>query len=274
MTYLEAIVLGIVQGLTEFLPVSSSGHLALGHMLFEAEGGGQAFDIVVHGATLLVIFAAFGKIFWSMIRTDPRGSGYVLLALMPSGMVGFLARDQMSVLGHSPWSLGICFAVTGVFLWAVGIFAPENHPEISSESADGGAGSEGDGLKLRELGLFKAMIIGMAQALALAPGISRSGLTISAGRLCGVPAEQAVVFSFVLGAPAILGALLVDIQPIRDLAFTEPGPLAAGFIAALISGAAAMGMLKWVARKGTLPRFAPYCFVLVGLCLMLGAVGK
>jgi undecaprenyl pyrophosphate phosphatase UppP len=85
---------------------------------------------------------------------------------------------------------------------------------------------------------------------------------------------MAVSFSFVMGAPTILAAMVVEARPIGDLVFSDPGPLAVGFVAALISGGAAMGMLKWVARRGALPRFAPYCFLLCAICLALGAAGR
>lgn len=265
MSYIEAIVLGVIQGLTEFLPVSSSGHLALGHLLFNAEGGGRAFDILLHGATLLVILGAFWRSFVSLLREQRRQVWLLMWALVPTGIVGLLWRDQMGAIGSSPWGLAACFAVTGAFLWAVGIRTSEEgkSSQEASKTEDFG-----------KVGFARALAVGLAQALALAPGVSRSGLTISAGRLCGLTPDMAVSFSFVMGAPTIVAAIVVEAHPIRDLVFADPGPLVVGFISALISGWAAMGMLKWVARRGTLPRFAPYCFLLCAICLALGAAGR
>lgn len=263
MGYLEAIVLGVIQGLTEFLPVSSSGHLALGHLMFgEVTESSQAFDVILHAATLLVIFGVFGR---AMLRifTHHRALLPVLaLALVPTAVVGLFFRHAILALGSSPVALAVCFALTGCFLWATGRCAAQANNESAGEGGESFAG----------IGLRRAVCVGLAQALAIAPGVSRSGLTISAGQLSGIAPEAAVAFSFVLGAPAILGAMVLEARVISDLLAVDPGPIAAGFAAAFVSGLAAMGLLKWVARKGRLPVFAPYCFLLSAVALVLAAV--
>lgn len=262
MGYLEAIVLGVIQGLTEFLPVSSSGHLALGHLMFgEVTESSQAFDVTLHAATLLVIFGVFGR---AMVRifTHHRALLPVLaLALVPTAVVGLFFRHAILALGGSPVALAVCFAVTGCFLWATGRCAAQ----ANDEADDGGE-------TFARIGLRRAFCVGLAQALAVAPGVSRSGLTISAGRLSGIAPEAAVAFSFILGAPAILGAMALEARVISDLLAVDPGPIAAGFAAAFLSGLAAIGLLKWVARRGRLPVFAPYCFLLSAVALVLAAL--
>lgn len=262
MGYLEAIVLGVIQGLTEFLPVSSSGHLALGHLMFgEVSDSTLAFDVMLHVATLLVVFGVFGR---AMLRifTHHRALLPVLaLALVPTAVVGLFFRHSILALGTSPLALSACFAVTGTFLWATGRCTTH-----ANDDADAGGGN------FAGIGMRKAMTVGLAQALAIAPGVSRSGLTISAGRLSGIAPEAAVAFSFVLGAPAILGATVLEARMISDLLAKDPGPIAAGMAAAFLSGLAAVGLLKWVARKGRLPVFAPYCFLLSAVALVLAAV--
>lgn len=261
MGYFEAIVLGVIQGLTEFLPVSSSGHLALGHLMFgEVTESSQAFDVMLHTATLLVIFGVFGR---AMLRifTHHRALLPVLaLALVPTAVVGLFFRHAILALGASPVALAACFALTGCFLWATGRCAAQANEE------------PGGGENFAHIGLRRAICVGLAQALAVAPGVSRSGLTISAGQLSGIAPEAAVAFSFVLGAPAILGATVLEARLISDLLAVDPGPIAAGFAAAFLSGLAAIGLLKWVARRGRLPVFAPYCFLLSAVALVLAAV--
>ncbi|MCZ7647029.1 MAG: undecaprenyl-diphosphate phosphatase [Planctomycetota bacterium] len=259
MSYLEAIALGVVQGLTEFLPVSSSGHLAVGHLVLgEPSPETVAFDVLVHGATLLVIFGVFGRLMLNLLRENRRLLLVILAASVPTALVGLYWREDMAALGRSPLALAGCFAVTGCFLWSSARAAREE--DAPAEAA------------AWRVPLVEALLVGLAQALALAPGVSRSGVTISTGRLCGIGAERAVAFSFLLGTPAIVGALIAESGPIAGLAHSDPGPLAAGFAAAFASGLLAMGLLRHVARRGALPRFAPYCFLMAAACLVLAAV--
>ncbi|MBE7462117.1 MAG: undecaprenyl-diphosphate phosphatase [Planctomycetes bacterium] len=263
VSYWEAIVLGLLQGVTEFLPVSSSGHLAVGHLLFgERTASSTAFDVLVHGATLLVIFGVFGRLLVSLARENRRLLLILLVASIPTALIGLIWRHEMESLASHPLALAWCFCITGSFLWKVG---------REEGSAADGAGEGMPAAAAWHVRWGDALVIGLAQALAIAPGCSRSGLTISAGRLCGVSAEQAVAFSFLLGAPAIVGALAIESSQIGQLAAVSPGPLAAGFAAALVSGIAAMSLLKHVAKRGLLPRFAPYCFLMAGLCVLLAA---
>lgn len=279
MGYVEAVLLGLVQGLTEFLPVSSSGHLALGHLLFgyraaEGSGGAKAFDVLLHVATLVVICGAFWRIFRRLLTEQRHLLPRFAAALVPTGIVGVFLRRRIEALDRSPAALAGFFALTGAVLWSLRRLdtAATDTPAADENKAGGGDSAEearntgANACDLCRVGWGTALWTGLAQAAAILPGVSRSGSTIVAARWSGLAPTEAVAFSFVLGAPAILGAAVIKGKEIEALASAAPGPLAAGFVAALLSGWVALGFLRRLADGGFLHRFAPYCWFLAALC--------
>ena len=248
MSYAWAVILGIVQGLTEFLPVSSSGHLAL---VAHLGGGGIpetiAFDLLLHLATLMVVLLYFSRTLFRLWRNERIVLLFVVIASVPTGAIGLVCKDYFEALRFSPTMICIGLLVTASAL-------------SFAELARGG------NYKVRDLGIFGAFFIGLTQALALTPGISRSGSTISAAMLCGVDKEDAFSFSFILSVPAILGASflqflsLVRHGGLERLADELPlGPSIAGFAVSAITGYFALALLKRLVVGGKLVWFAGYC---------------
>lgn len=277
--YVEALVLGLVQGLTEFLPVSSSGHLALGHLLFGYDGeavvGAKAFDVLLHVATLLVVFGVFWRNFRRLLQEDFRLWPRFAVALVPTAAVGFLLRKEIEALDHKPWALAGFFVLTGSILWLAEKYSakPQETPagDDPAEKKSDFETARTATADLRRVGWRSAFLVGAAQAAAILPGVSRSGSTIATGRLTGLSPADAVTFSFVLGAPAILGAAMLKARDIEVLATLSPGPLAVGFAAAFASGWLALSWLRRLAAGGKLSRFTPYCFLLAVLCAWVAA---
>jgi undecaprenyl-diphosphatase len=266
MTVLKAIILGLVQGLTEFLPVSSSGHLVLGQHLFGFKEPEILFDVILHTGTLVAVVLVFYKELGSLIleffrlpKTLAQDGGFsaawkerpvfrlmllIIVGLIPTGLMGVLLKDVFESLFASTLAVGIALLITGAVLFLTSR-APATGHNIS-------------GFKTRD-----ALAIGIAQGLAITPGISRSGMTISTGLFLGLDRELAAKYSFLLSIPAILGALILEVKDGLSGAF-GPMELAVGFIAALISGYLALVLLLRLVRKGRLHYFAYYCWC-VGL---------
>ncbi len=257
MTLLQAIILGIVQGLTEFLPVSSSGHLVLLENILGLPPGDLSLEVVLHLATLMAVCLAFRRrlakmvqaVFRARIRwhngrltaSDENLRLFFLLvvATVPAGLLGYLFEDRVEQLFSSPLpaSLGLLF--TGAVLF--GTRWPRR-----SES---------------RLEWRRSLIIGLAQALAIVPGISRSGATISAGIYSGIKQERAAEFSFLLSIPIILGAGLFKLKDIAaDWAGQEARGLLLAGLTAGVFGFLAIRVLLRVIRKRRLEYFAYYCW--------------
>lgn len=245
--YFWAAVLGVVQGLAEFLPVSSSGHLALVGHLGMGMAAPATFDVFLHFATLLVVFAYFRKrIFW-YLRNDRRVLYYVIAASIPTGLIGLLFKDYLQALRQSP-----ALICVGLLVTAASLIAAEMR--------------RGAGYQLRDLGWFGAATLGVCQSLALVPGISRSGMTIAGGMICGVDREEAFNFSFILSIPAVLGAVSLEaLGAVREmgmgafLSSLASGPFLLGFVLAAIAGYFALALLDKVVASGRLIVFAVYC---------------
>lgn len=251
MTPLEAIVLGLVQGLTEFLPVSSSGHLLLTQEVMHVQTPGIVLEVTVHVATALSVIVYFRRDLWRTIVEFVKGGPgrnlalRIVLASVPAVVVYKLAKDPLERALESPLVAAICLCVTGVVLLATrwARYREEFTP-----------------------GWGHAVIVGFAQAVAILPGISRSGSTIAAGLFLGDDPDRAARFSFLMSVPVILGAGLLQT---RDLVSGEQ-PLPADWmpfvlagVAAFVSGLAAIHALVLLVAKGRLYAFAPYC-LLVG----------
>ena len=243
--YLGALLLGVVQGLTEFLPVSSSGHLALSRHLFGIDmKNAITFDLLLHLATVLVVI----RFFWNDIRglwgRDRVVVGYLVVATIPAGIIGILLRDVFENIEKSPLALGGALMCTAGFLWLSERYTESKH-------------------SIRTMGLHNAFIIGMAQALAVTPGISRSGLTLTGGIICGVAREDAFRFSFLMMVPVVTGAAFLDILKHHDEITTiVNGPLALGFLAAMVTGHFALQLLQKVVLGRRLRVCSVYCLVI------------
>ena len=253
--YIWAIILGLIQGLTEFLPVSSSGHLALARHLGLGEAGNIVFDILLHVATLLVVLAFFWKQLLWYLKNDRIVIFYIIIASIPTGIIGYLFRHYFEALRESPTMICIGLLITAAALAMA---------EMSKSAS----------YQLRDMGKFGAFFIGLCQTLAIVPGISRSGLTISGAMLSGVDKEEAFRFSFLLSIPVVLGAALlkgIEIFRESELAVLREhlplGPCIIGFITAVISGYLALHILRSVILGRRLVWFAAYCcaIALIGL---------
>jgi undecaprenyl-diphosphatase len=242
---IEAIILGVVQGITEFLPVSSTAHLILFPWFFH--WGGEVdtltFDIALHAGTLLALLLCFWRDWRDLITKKQRLFGLIVLASIPAGVAGFLLNDFIERSLRSPLIISVMLIVVGVVMLIA---------ERSVKFKD-----------MEETGLKDAIIIGVAQAAAIIPGVSRSGITISAGLFRGFEREAAARFSFLLSTPIIAGATLLHCKK----AFSNPGiydfPLfAAGLIASFITGFLAIKFLLSFLRKYPMNIFVYYRFVL------------
>ncbi|MGI6609269.1 MAG: undecaprenyl-diphosphate phosphatase [Limnochordia bacterium] len=266
MSLFHALVLGVVQGLTEFLPVSSSGHLVIAQHLFGISEGVLAFDIAVHMGTLLAVLIALRDdvaLVLAGLRPghDPQArSGRRLIWLLvigtvPAVVVGLLFSDIITGFFSSIAVTGVMLLVTGTLLFA-------------SERA------KTDARRLRSFRTSDAFVIGCGQALAVMPGLSRSGTTISAGLARGVVGEDAARFSFLLAIPVILGAAVLEL-PATLKAGTGPSPsvLAAGVLTSAVTGYLAIAMLQRFIRQGRLRVFAYYTWVVGALVLLMAYVG-
>ena len=249
MAFHEALLLGIVQGLSEFLPVSSSGHLVLGQALLGVQPGDLVFEVIVHFGTLLAVLTAlWGRIrglATGCVRRDPASWRMVVLLLVgtiPAGAIGFFFEDYLALAFQSPAAAAGCLVATGIVLW-------------STRFVTGRRG---------EIGFGDALLIGLAQALAILPGISRSGMTICAGLWRGVDGREAASFSFLLSIPVILGATALKAAAL----IADPpdwnvvAPLLIGLVAAFVSGAVAIRWLFALLRGGRLDRFSYYCWAI------------
>ncbi|MCQ2143111.1 MAG: undecaprenyl-diphosphate phosphatase [Bacteroidales bacterium] len=269
MDWLEALVLGLVQGLTEFLPVSSSGHLALGRALLGVEPGGDlSFEVTVHAATVLATIVVFRKQIWSLLKglfkfkyndeTD-----YILkicVSMIPVLVVGLFFKDYVEDLFSSLLVVGVCLLLTALLLF------------FSDRVSEGRKAAEN--AHRNGIGYIQAFIIGCGQALAVLPGLSRSGTTISTGLLCGVKREVVAQFSFLMVLVPILGEAFLDLLDGGFSASAVGLPaLAVGFLAAFVSGLFACRVMIALVKRAKLKWFALYC-ALIGLLTIVLTIAK
>ncbi|MCI7081504.1 MAG: undecaprenyl-diphosphate phosphatase [Bacteroidaceae bacterium] len=276
MNSLQALLLGLLQGLTEYLPVSSSGHLAIGAYLFGVDGEeSMAFTIVVHVATVLsTLVILWREIVWilrgvwcqltgkvsaqsagssscSSLNAETRYAINILISMIPVGIVGLFFKEQVEeIFGSGLTIVGIMLLVTAALLVFSYYARPRQRESISP---------------------LHAFLIGIGQALAVMPGLSRSGTTIATGLLLGNKKESMAQFSFLMVIPPILGEALLDVLKLMkgDEAFgdIEFLPLAVGFLAAFVSGCAACRWMISIVRKGKLLYFGIYCALVALLVL-------
>jgi len=258
---LQAFILGLIQGLTEFLPISSSGHLVLSESLFHIHKQGVTFEVFVHFGTLLAVLTAFWKDITGMLRafwqslSHPkdlprqfRQDAYfkllvlIIVGTIPAVIMGLLFKDYLEAAFSEPFLVSIMLVVTGTILLSTRF-----------------VGSSG-----REIGARESLAIGFSQALAIIPGISRSGSTISAALWMGIPKTEAARFSFLLAIPAILGATALQTAELltNTPETTEIAPLIVGTLTAYGSGLLAIRFLLDVIRRGKFSYFALYCYAI------------
>ena len=275
LTNLQALVLGLVQGLTELLPISSSGHLILvpwasdWTYLEQNDRFNQTFNVALHLGTLVAV----GAYFWGDIvrlvgawlgsvrrrridSSDERVAWFVLIATIPAGVVGLIGENAIADSLGEPWQIAILLAVGAVLLW----FADRAPQERA----------------MGDLGMRHAVAMGLAQALALAPGVSRSGITITAGRLMRLDRDAAARFSFLLLLPTVLGALLlkgVGDMLLGDLPDGWQGPFLVGTLASLASGLLAIDWLLGYVRRHTYDIFVWYRLLAAAVILLVIASG-
>jgi undecaprenyl-diphosphatase len=249
-TLLQAIILGIIQGITEWLPISSSGHLVLAQNLFGLAPP-VIFDVILHLGTLIVIFIVFAKdikeLCLGVFKREKKHLKmllYLFLGSLPIAFAGLLFNDFIKSIFHSPVTVGISLLFTALLLFL------SKYPR-----------------KDKKLTITNTFIVGLAQMLAILPGISRSGSTIAVGLMQGIKREEAARFSFLLVIPAILGATLLEIGNLGTI--TNMPALIAGTITSIVVGYIALRLLLHIIKKGKFYLFGWYCLALGIIVLLL-----
>ena len=262
MSWFEALILGLIQGLTEYLPVSSSGHLAIGQALFGMNDGADnlMFTVAVHVATVLsTIVILWSEIDWILkglfkceLNAETKYVLNIIVSMIPVGIVGLFFKDQVEeIFGSGLLVVGFCLLITASLLVFSYYAKPRQKEHISWKDA---------------------LIIGIAQAIAVLPGVSRSGSTIATGLMLGNKKESLAQFSFLMVIPPILGEALLDVLKILKgedvMGGIEALPLAIGFLAAFLSGCVACKWMINIVKKGKLIYFGIYCAI-VGVVTIL-----
>lgn len=261
MSLVQAFFLGMIQGATEFLPVSSSGHLALAQYFFQLNDVPLLFDLLLHIATLIAVTIVFRKKIIRLLvapvslikgvgsdgtRSDAKMILYILAALLVTGFIGYPLKELH--LKGSPQVVAIALLFTAAILFLTFFFKGGN----------------------KSITLIAALIIGIAQGTAVLPGISRSGLTIAAALLLGIDREDAGEFSFLISLPAIIGGVILDLKDAGELfAVVSPGALIVAFLTAFLFGLFSLLFLLSLIRWGQLGWFAAYLIPLGIVTLLL-----
>lgn len=278
MSWLDALIMGIVQGLAEYLPISSSGHLEICRSILGMDlSGAEAlnFDAALHVATVLSTIVVLWHEFVPLCRSfftfkrnaDTAYVWKLLLSCVPIGIVGLFFKDRIEELfGGGLTVVGICLLVTAALL--ILAYVTRTRGELAAKAATGR--TQG-----RDITWLDALVIGLAQSIAVLPGLSRSGTTIATGIMLGDNREQVARFSFFMVIIPILGEALLDMRKVFSLApdaadATTVGPLAVavGFVAAFVVGCLACKWMLDIVKRGKLIWFAVYCVMAGVLCLV------
>ena len=259
MDIFQAIIIGLVQGLTEFLPVSSSAHLIFAQQALGVSDVGLAFDVLMHVGTLVAVIVYFFNDIVNMIKgfllslVDLKDGNFIreIKKDPPVGVVGVLFNDIIESMFQGLTIPAFLLLVTGCLLYV-------------SQRMNTGR------IDVRNMTIKEALIMGCGQALAILPGLSRSGTTIAAGLFAGLDKEFAAKFSFILSIPAILGAAVFQLKDLSG-GNIEIGACIAGFVVAVISGYLAISVLLKIVREKSLDIFAYYCWI-VGLIVLIGSL--
>ncbi|MGD9159841.1 MAG: undecaprenyl-diphosphate phosphatase [Desulfobacteraceae bacterium] len=269
MDIISALILGIIQGLTEFLPVSSSGHLVIFQKFLNIHEAELLLDITLHMGTLLAVFIFFRDDLKEMIsetfgylsglitkketlasikdRPHALLSLWVVTGMIPTAVIALVFKDKLESLFGDPERAAWMLMITGVIV-------------LVSKAMPSGY------TKRKKVGLLSSLAVGVAQGMAITPGISRSGSTIVCGMLCGIDRELAGSFSFLLSIPAIMGSFVFKVAD-SNLGSIEIIPMVIGFFSAAITGFFALKLLMKMVKKGNFAWFAPYCWAL-GLAII------
>jgi len=266
MNIINAIILGIVQGLTEFLPVSSSGHLVLLQKIFKIEEPSLFFDTMLHVGTLIAVVTVLWKdIFEILKKPIQKLTGYLILATIPAVIAALLFKDAIEEIFTTGKLLGVCFLITAVLLVTAELLSRRKNANAAATEPDE------NGAKMTWL---HALFIGVMQALAIPPGISRSGATISGSLFCKLDRNFAARFSFLMSIPAILGAVVMQTKDLVKHGSTEgaqfgTAAIITGTITAGIVGFFAVKFMLKIIREKSLFGFAIYTGVLGVVVLVL-----
>jgi len=277
---IEAVVLGIVQGVTEFLPISSSGHLVIMQHLFGMQEQALAFDVCVHLGTLVAVCFFFRYDLARIARAvagpaippghesaDPQNRGrfenrrmavMVGIGTIPTAMIGLLLNGVSKILFSSVTLVGCMLIVTGACLFATKFFS------------QGEKGHHDAGRGVGELTFVDALLIGTVQGLAIVPGISRSGSTIATGLFLGLNRKTAATFSFILSIPAVMGASILVLKDLSEISVIPPIVMVTGAAVSGLVGYVALRLLVYIVHRGRLYLFAPYCWVAGTLIIVFG----
>jgi len=250
MNLWQGLILGLVQGLTEFLPVSSSGHLVLVEALSGVHFTDVTVEVSLHVATLASVLVLYGRRLWEIVRGVLKGDGpsvryavLLVIATIPAGLIGVLFHHQIEDAFHSMMWLGIQFLITGAILWST-------------------RGATGD---RTEPSTGAATVIGFAQAFAILPAVSRSGATVAVALRAGLTPAAAAEFSFLMSIPVIAGAGLLEARNAAlNMVHVGAVPWAVSFVAAFAAGIWSIRWLVALLQRGRFYAFAPYCWA-VGL---------
>ena len=263
MDWIQALILGIIQGLTEYLPVSSSGHLAIGQALFGMSDGEDnlMFTVAVHVATVLsTLVVLWSEIEWIVkgiftfeMNDEMKYALNIVVSMIPVGIVGLFFKDQVEeIFGSGLLVVGFCLLITASLLTFSYYARPRQKEHISWKDA---------------------LVIGIAQAVAVLPGVSRSGSTIATGIMLGNKKEKLAQFSFLMVIPPIVGEALLDvIKAMKGEAVMgniETVPLIVGFVAAFISGCLACKWMINIVKRGKLIYFGIYCAIIGVVTILL-----
>ncbi len=256
MNGFEAVFLGVIQGVTEFLPVSSSGHLVLAEYFLHLEDGGLAFDVILHMGTLVAVLAYFYRDWMAMLLSVLPGKGddasrrllvLLIIGTVPGAVAGFLLEHAASTYFRSPWVV-VC-TLSGV---AVLLFLADR---VARHARDFSGFGKGD-----------AALVGLSQALAIVPGVSRSGITMTCALFLGFTREAAARFSFLLSAPIIAGAGLYEtIKLVREGSSALDFNYLLGFLASIISGYLVIAFLMNYLKRHTFMPFVVYRLILAAI---------
>jgi len=257
MDIFQAIILGIVQGITEWLPISSKSHLIIIQLLFGLVQP-AIFDLLLHIGSLLVVIFVFWKDIWALIvgvfkgdKKSLKYAAYLIIASIPVAIIGFVFKKQIELALSNMYILGFGFLFTALILFCSKFTFVKN-------------------VKNKSLNFWNTLVIGISQALSVLPGVSRSGTTISTGIIIGADKKEVAKFSFLMFIPAILGATLLEIKDIGMI--TNIPAMIIGVIVAMITGYFAIKLLMNIINKNKLWYFSIYCAIL-GIIVLLFAYG-
>lgn len=271
LNWIQAFFLGVVQGLTEFLPVSSSGHLVVFQKILEVDNNSLVFDVAVHLGTLLSVVTVYRSQIWKILkdlfayfknRQINQGVHLfvvVVIGSIPTALIGFTLKDLFESLFSNLFAVGLFFCVTGVLLFLTrGRTLASAKDDFSDLSG------------IEKVTIKQALIIGVAQGAAIAPGVSRSGTTIATGILLGVPRKIAALFSFMLSIPAVMGAALLQLKDVANLDEGFLVSLSVGLVVSYFAGLVGLSGVLHFVKKGRLEVFSVYLWILGITCVIWG----